>query len=65
MDFNDLDVTQKYNELVRVLETMSKYNQTNGWMRWDGDIMRFYNGEVEDGVYVEFGWLKLWALGMK
>lgn len=65
MDFNELDVTQKYNELVRVLQTMERYNRTSGWMRWDGDIMRFYDGEVEDGAYVEIGWLKFWVSGMK
>jgi hypothetical protein len=60
MDFNDLDMTQKYNELVRVFETMERYNRTNGWMRWDGDIMRFYDGKVDDGCYIELSWLKLW-----
>lgn len=65
MDFNDLDDAQKYKELVRVLKTMQQYNRTNGYMRWDGDIMRFYDGEVEDGVYVEIGWLRLWVSAFK
>ena len=65
MDFNDLDTSQKYNELVRVFETMKRYNRTSGWMRWDGDIMRFYDGEVEDGAYVEIDWLKFWVLAFK
>ena len=65
MDFNDLDSSQKYNELVRVFETMERYNRTSGWMRWDGDIMRFYDDKVEDGAYVEIGWLKLWVLAFK
>jgi hypothetical protein len=65
MDFNSLDVTQKYNELVRVLNTMEKYNRTNGWMRWDGDIMRFYDSEVEEGAFVEIGWVRLWVSALR
>jgi hypothetical protein len=65
MDFNSLDVTQKYNELVRVLNTMEKYNRTNGWMRWDGDKMRFYDSEVEEGVFVEIGWVRFWVAAFK
>jgi hypothetical protein len=30
-------------------------------MRWDGDIMRFYDGEVEHGVFVEIGWVRFWV----
>ena len=60
MEWNDLDTTQKYNELVRVLSTMERYNRTSGWIRWDGDIMRFYDGEVDNGYYIELSWLKLW-----
>ena len=65
MDFNDLDVTQKYDELVRVLNTMQKHNRTMGWMRWDGDIMRFYDNEVEEGVFVELGWVKFWVSALR
>ena len=65
MDFNNLDSEKKYNELVRVLKTMQRYNRTDGWMRWDGDIMRFYDGEVEDGCFVEIGWLKFWVSAFK
>jgi hypothetical protein len=65
MDFNDLDVSQKYNELVRVLRTMEQYNRENGWMRWDGDVMRFYDAEVEDGVFVNIGWVRFWVSGLK
>ncbi len=61
MDFNDLDVTQKYNELCRVLKTMEQYNRTSGWIRWDGDIMRFYDVEVEDGVFVVIDWIRFWV----
>lgn len=65
MDFNELDITQKYNEFVRVLNTMQQYNRTRGWIRWDGDIMRFYDGQVEDGAYVEIDYLRSWVSGLK
>lgn len=65
MEFNDLDVTQKYNEWVRLLKTMESYKRTNGYARWDGDKMRFYDGEVEDGVYVEIGWVRFWVLALR
>jgi hypothetical protein len=65
MDFNDLDVTEKYKNLVGVLQTMERYNRTNGWMRWDGDKVRFYDSEVEDGVFVEIGWVRFWVSALK
>ncbi len=61
MDFNSLSHKERHNELVRVLDTMQRYNRTEGWMRWDGDIMCFYDGEVEEGCYVEIGWVKFWV----
>jgi hypothetical protein len=61
MDFNSLSHKERHNELVRVLDTMQRYNRTEGWMRWDGDIMRFYDGEVEEGCYVEIAWVKFWV----
>jgi hypothetical protein len=65
MEFNDLPVNEKYQHLVGVLKTMQSYNRENGWMRWDGDKLRFYDGEVEDGVYMEIGWLKFWVAAFK
>jgi hypothetical protein len=58
MDFNDLELEQKYVEFCRVLKTMEQYNRKSGWMRWDGDIMRFYDGEVEDGAFVHIGFVR-------
>lgn len=65
MDFNDLEPEQKYKNLVGIMHTMQQYNRTSGWMRWDGDKMRFYDGEVEDGVYVEIGWVRFWVAAFK
>ena len=63
MDFNSLSHKERYNELVRVLETMKRYNRTRGYMRWDGDQMRFYDSETEDenSSYVEISWVKFWV----
>ena len=65
MDFNDLDVTDKYKNLVGVLQTMEKYNRTNGWIRWDGDKVRFYDSEVENGAFVDVGWVRFWVSALK
>ena len=65
MEFNSLDVTQKYKEWCRVLETMEKYNRTSGWARWDGDIVRFYDSEVENGVFVEISWVRFWVSALR
>ncbi len=63
MDFNSLSHKERYNELVRVLETMKRYNRTSGYMRWDGDQMRFYDSETDDenSSYVEISWVKFWV----
>jgi hypothetical protein len=65
MEFNDLDVTQKYDNLVGILKVMQQYNRTDGYMRWDGDKMRFYDGEVEDGVHVKIEWVRFWVAAFK
>ena len=65
MQFNDLTDQQKYTELVRVFNTMQQYNLKEGWMRWDGDIMRVYTGKVDDGVYVQIGWIRFWVAAYK
>ena len=63
MDFNSLSHKERHNELVRVLDIMQKYNRTSGWMRWDGDQMRFYDSQLEDenASYVEISWVKFWV----
>jgi len=63
MDFNSLSHKERYNELVRVLEIMQRYNRTSGYMRWDGDQMRFYDSKTNDenSSYVEISWVKFWV----
>jgi len=63
--FNELSVERKYAELVGVLEVMEKYNRADGWMRWDGDKVRLYDGEVDGGVYVVVGWVRFWVLAFR
>ena len=63
--FNELTVERKYAELVGVLEVMEKYNRSDGWMRWDGDKVRLYDGEVDGGVYVVVGWVRFWVLAFR
>lgn len=63
--FNELSVERKYAELVGVLEVMGKYGRNEGWMRWDGDKVRFYDGEVDGGVYVEVGWVRFWVAAFR
>jgi len=59
--FNELGVDRKYAELVGVLEVMERYNRADGWMRWDGDKVRFYDGEVDGGTYIQVAWIRLWV----
>ena len=63
--FNELSVERKYAELVGVLEVMVRYNRVEGWMRWDGDKVRLYDGEVDGGVYVKVGWIRFWVAAFK
>ena len=63
--FNELSVERKYAELLGVLEVMVRYNRVEGWMRWDGDKVRLYDGEVDGGVYVKVGWIRFWVAAFK
>lgn len=63
--FNELSVERKYAELVGVLEVMGRYNRVEGWMRWDGDKVRLYDGEVDGGVYVKVGWIRFWVAAFR
>ena len=63
--FNELSVERKYAELVGVLEVMVRYNRVEGWMRWDGDKVRLYDGEVDGGVYVKVGWIRFWVAAFR
>jgi len=63
--FNELSVERKYAELLGVLEVMVRYNRVDGWMRWDGDKVRLYDGEVDGGVYVKVGWIRFWVAAFK
>ncbi len=65
LGFNELSVDRKYAELVGVLEVMQKYNRVDGWMRWDGDKVRFYDGEVDGGVYIKVEWIRFWVAAFK
>ena len=65
LGFNELSVERKYVELVGVLEVMGKYGRVEGWMRWDGDKVRFYDGEVDGGVYIKVGWIRFWVAAFK
>ena len=65
LDFNDLSTQRKYSELVGVLDVMQRYNRTEGWMRWDGDKVRFYDGEVDGGVYIKVGWIRFWVAAFR
>ena len=58
--FNELTLEQKYDQLVGVYQVMKQYNRTDGWMRWDGDKVRFYDSEVDGGTFVTFDWIKFW-----
>ena len=65
MEFNDLSLSKKHENLSGVLDTMTRYNRSTGWMRWDGDKMRFYDGEVEEGIFVEIGLVRFWVSEFK
>jgi hypothetical protein len=61
LGFNELSVERKYAELVGVHDVMVKCNRTEGWMRWDGDKVRFYDGEVDGGVFIKVEWVHFWV----
>ena len=61
LGFNELSVERKYAELVGLLEVMGKYGRVYGWMRWDGDKVRFYDGEVDGGVFIKVEWVRFWV----
>jgi len=61
LDFNKLSIQEKYSQLVRVKEIMERYGMEEGWMRWDYGNMNVYQGDVEEGVYIKIGWVRLWV----
>lgn len=52
IDFNNLKKEEKYNHLMKVYLIMKQYNRLEGWIRWDGDKLWFFDGEVEDSYQI-------------
>lgn len=53
IDFNNLKQEEKFKHLREVYFIMKQYNRSEGWIRWNGERLWLFDGEVEDSYKVE------------
>jgi hypothetical protein len=42
----------RLNDFMRVLNVMQQYNRTDGYIRFDGDVVNFYDGCVNGSAFI-------------